>query len=123
MPTTKRLQGADFVNASSGLKLIAYLESRHGNICGFYARPGRKTLSVHHWMNDSEIDDFEYYDKNSTYRLNSIEEAKRLRIENNEIIILPIKCKQKSQKQIDNKSKNLFNELFPNEPDNRLSCP
>lgn len=114
MPTIKRLQGADFANECLKLKLIAYLESHRGNICGYYAYPGRKTLSVSHWMNNDEIIDFNY-DGRKAYKLESPFDAKYLIITNDGVVIRPHKNRPKSHES-DHKQaekENIFNSLFP----------
>ena len=75
----KRLQGKEFADMLPELRLVAYLESFKGNICGFYAPNNRKLITILHWMNDEDKKQF-LQNKHNVIKLSSQKEALGLRI-------------------------------------------
>ena len=88
----RRLQGREFAEELPKLTLVAYLESLNGNICGYYAYENRKVVSVFHWMNNEEQAEFRK-NKSDVYKLFSQQDAKRIRILQKGITLLPEKKK------------------------------
>lgn len=53
-----RLQGSEFYRELPELTMVAYSESRNGNICGYYSYFGSNRVDVYHWLSDYEKAEF-----------------------------------------------------------------
>ena len=95
----KRVRGKDFAEMLPDLRLVAYLKSFNGNICGYYIPKNRKLVTVKHWFNDTEKELF-LENEPDILRIYDQRDAMRIRLSGNEITMLPLKPLKDEEKDL-----------------------